>query len=620
MSPKRSFHCHSVLLVAVLGALSLAQEPRLGSIRANDNRMPAGKLEGGVLTLHLEITSGEWHPEADGGQSMRVNAFAEEGQAPQIPGPLLRVPEGTMVVVSFHNQLTKAAVIHGMHSHPGDNNDTLEVQPGETRERHFVAGEPGTYQYFASAGGELNRGRPFREDSQLHGAFIVDPRGGAPPDRVFVLGVWRSEVAPTMSKDIAVINGKSWPFTEQLTYESGRVVRWRFVNASDVNHPMHMHGSYFRVDSLGDGERDRVFPAEEQRSVVTQLLLPGSTMTTTWSAVPGRWIFHCHLLPHVAASRTVATALSPEPESNHDHGSNHMAGLVLGIIVPGERPRIATTGSRTRKLRLLVKQRAAVNGVAQGFGYQIRESHRAYDNSANVAGPMILLERGQPVEITVENHLRESTAVHWHGMELESYYDGVAGWGMRGVEVTPTIMPGESFCAKFTPPRAGTFIYHTHLDDEIQLTSGLYGPLIVEEPGEKFDAKFDKIFLVSGWGGRRSANPDKPIAALLNGSGEPAELHWKKGQSYRVRIINISSNLLGMVSLSNRGEIVKWRARAKDGADLSENQQAMQDAKLLIGPGETYDFEFHPTASADLVFQFQGTAIPVTVSEKIEVE
>ena len=60
-------------------------------------------------------------------------------------------------------------------------------------------------------------------------------------------------------------------------------------------------------------------------------------------------------------------------------------------------------------------------------------------------------------------------------MELESYYDGVHGFGGIGLRMTPLIQPGESFVVRFTPPRTGTFIYHTHLHDRRQLTSGLYG-------------------------------------------------------------------------------------------------------------------------------------------------
>jgi len=336
-------------------------------------------------------------------------------------------------------------------------------------------------------------------------------------------------------------------------------------------------------------------------------------------AVPGRWILHCHLMAHVAPSRTVAVALSSNPEMIHEHGENHMAGLVLGITVPGERPHVVTQG-HVRKLRLLVRERPAVDGVAAGFGYQLEESHRLSPANVSLPGPTLVLERGRPVEITVVNQLNEPTAVHWHGMELESYYDGVVGWGMRGHDLTPTIPPGQSFCARFTPPRAGTFIYHTHLDDEIQLSGGLYGAMVVVDRGANFDADIEPVFVISGWGGPRSADSQIPISGLLNGSPQPATLHWKAGKSYRVRLINISSAMVGSLSVTGKDSSVQWRAWAKDGADLPAGQAVLQDAKLTIAPGETYDFEYQPGHQGTLKMEFKALAVPVDLTQAIEVE
>jgi hypothetical protein len=55
------------------------------SILANENRTPAGTLENGILTLHLEWREGEWYPEAETGPSLKVYAFAEEGKHRKYP-------------------------------------------------------------------------------------------------------------------------------------------------------------------------------------------------------------------------------------------------------------------------------------------------------------------------------------------------------------------------------------------------------------------------------------------------------------------------------------------------------------------------------------------------------
>jgi len=617
----------ALAVLAFLAAVELSAQPESdptqSRIQANSNRVPAGKLEKGVLTLHLELRQGDWYPEADTGPSMKVYAFAEEGKVLDVPGPLIRVPEGTAIHATLHNLLPVTAVVHGLHQRPGDANAVLEVLPEETRELRFAVGSPGTYQYYASAGGDLknsDNGRPFREDSQLAGAFVVDPRDGTVADRVFVLGLWRSgsdkaalrHEIPTLPHSIPVINGKSWPYTERLTYAAGEPVRWRWINASDSPHPMHMHGSYFRVDSAGDRESDHVFPDGQQRTVVTYTLLRGRTMTTYWTPPPGNWIFHCHFVPHMSPEMTVANALADK--FIMEHNGNHMAGMVLGITVPGNRQPAAAHG-RTRKVRLWVRERPAANGLPAGFAYQVEEKHRLFPNDLTMPGPPLVLERGRPVEITIVNKLHESTAVHWHGVELESYYDGVAGWGARGNEVTPVIQPGKSFRVRFTPPRAGTFMYHTHLHDEEQLPGGLYGPLIVVEPGTKFDPSHDHIAILS----RGGPGPiDGPL--LLNGSVEPPTLHWRIGQRYRVRLISIAAFDGGTLSLLGAEGQLQWRAIAKDGADLLPAQAVMQVARQLALPGEIYDFEYQPTRAGILHLEVSIGMLKMKVTQQIEVQ
>jgi manganese oxidase len=606
----------TVLAVLTLAAQSPPVEIPL-RIQANSNRVPAGKLESGVLTLNLEMRQANWFPEADTGPSMKVYAFGEAGKPLQVPAPLIRLPQGTEIRVTLHNFLPSTAIVHGLHSHPGEVNDVVQVPAGEVRELRFSAGAAGTYQYWASAGGELRLGRPFKEDSQLAGAFIVDPPGTVPADRVFVIGMWRSQVLAQISQDVPVINGKSWPYTERLTYPAGETVRWRWINASDLAHPLHLHGSYYHVDSLGDGERDQVFEAAQQRMVVTQALVPGATMSTAWTPLAGRWIFHCHVVAHFLPEQTLANALAARAERIHDHGENHMAGLVMGITVTGRRAAIVTHGRR-RNLRLLVREKPANNGSPAAFSYQIEESHKLTPSNPENSGAPLILERDRPVEITVVNELKEPTAVHWHGMELESYYDGVAGWGMRGASVTPMIDPGGSFKVRFTPPRAGTFIYHTHMNDEAQLSSGLYGPLIVLEPGVHFDPQADQIFMLGRFG------PDEfNCARLLNGSAAPPVLHWRKGQRYRLRLIDISPNTLGIFSLLGRAGLEHWRAVAKDGAALPSAQAVVQDSRQSIYVGETYDFEYEARESGSLQLEVvNGPGNPTSwkVVQPIEVQ
>ena len=583
----------------------------LPRIEANQNLSPAGQLRDGVLTLRLEIREGDWYPEADSAPAAVMQAFGEEGRALQVPGPLIRVLAGTEVRATVRNTLAKdSAKLYGLHGRPGDGKQPLEIPPGQIREIRFKVNAPGTYHYWATTTGKPIE-RRFFADSQLSGALIVDPPGEAVADRVFVIGVWfdlgARGASPRNGQQIAVINGKTWPYTERMTYTAGEPVRWRWINTSYDAHPMHLHGAYFRVESEGNGEVDAALPGEKQRLAVTERIAPGGTR----SIAPllereGRWVFHCHMLMHMSAEYRYVEPIVPgaglQPAGGMHHGSEEstgMGGLVLGLtVLPGAQSTSApTTTVPARKLTLLARERPATDRIPAATVFQLQEGAQPPAlETATIPAPPLVLKQGEPVEITIVNQMREPTAVHWHGIELDSYHDGVPGWGGSGTQVTPPVSPGQSFVARFTPPRAGTFIYHTHWHNFLQLIGGLYGPLIVVRPGENFDPETDIPLVISSGG---ALDVKSPVA--LNGSAQPEPLRLKAGVKYRLRFINITTNGNGFpVALLAGSSPVRWRPVAKDGADLPPAQAVEQEARLVIAVGETYDFEFAPTAKGDL--------------------
>jgi len=134
------------------------------------------------------------------------------------------------------------------------------------------------------------------------------------------------------------------------------------------------------------------------------------------------------------------------------------------------------------------------------------------------------------------------------------------------------------------------------LNDEVQLGSGLYGALIVLEPGAQFDPANDHIFVVSRGGADEVTAP-----RLLNGrADDPPTLYWQRGQRNRLRLIDITANNPALFSLKGPGGLTQWRAVAKDGADLPANQAVMQDSQQILFSGETYDFEYESRESGSL--------------------
>jgi FtsP/CotA-like multicopper oxidase with cupredoxin domain len=593
-------------------APSEARDATLPAVAVNDNRHPAGTLENDTLTLNLRANAGLWRPEGDSGPALRIEAFGEGTSPLSIPAPLIRVPEGTEIAASVRNELTAPMRVHGLCERGAGACAPIDVPAGETRQVRFKAGVAGTYHYWATSTGMPLSFRAVG-DTQLSGAFVVDPKGTCPDgDRIFVVTDWTNltldqlkQVARATDPGVAflaldpkftfLMNGLSWPHSERLKYQLSETVRWRVVNLSTQAHTMHMHGFYFEVDSLGDGLRGQSFPSGQRQRVVTQLMQPGATMAMTWTPERvGNWLFHCHIKAHVSPELRLGGAPGPHAGHAAHDASAGMAGMILGVTVLGPEGSAGDEAERSpapsRKLTLEMQAEPKRFGDAPAYGFVLKEAGDPPPiDRVPVPGPALILKRDEPVEITLVNRLPEGTAIHWHGMELESYYDGVHGFSGTGRRVTPLIEPGGSFVVRFTPPRTGTFMYHTHLHDNRQLTSGLYGAMLVVEPDETFDESTDHVFVM----GRDGPQPGAP--AVLNGHRGPQVL-WKAGARHRVRLINITPSDIFSVTLQTNEGPVTWHPLTKDGAPLPADRCQPGPAKQLIGAGETYDFEYQAPA------------------------
>jgi FtsP/CotA-like multicopper oxidase with cupredoxin domain len=84
-------------------------------------------------------------------------------------------------------------------------------------------------------------------------------------------------------------------------------------------------------------------------------------------------------------------------------------------------------------------------------------------------GPTIEVVEGDKVRLFVTNRLPENTSVHWHGQRLPNGMDGVSGL------TQPPIPPGKTFVYEFTARRPGTFMYHPHADEMVQMAMGMMG-------------------------------------------------------------------------------------------------------------------------------------------------
>src|SRR6185437_11269333 len=296
MSMSRMRHAAAIAPLLILGTASSSSAPIRWNAGAapppvafNDNRVSAGLVRAGVLDVHLEVDTGEWHPYSKDSTGVRILAFREAGHPLETPGPMLRVVAGERIHAWVTNRAATTLVVHGLSSRRRTVMDTLVVPSGATRDVEFTADAEGTYYYWGS----------------------------------------------TTGTDF-----------EKRLYQQGDSIHWRIINASADVHPLHLHGFFYQIRARGDVQQDSVYWPEQRRMAVTELLLDGTTMDLAWFADrPGSWLFHCHLNWHVVPNAGVGAEMQPDAMRDHelltgpvmhdmtDHARVGMGGLVLAINI-----------------------------------------------------------------------------------------------------------------------------------------------------------------------------------------------------------------------------------------------------------------------------------------------
>lgn len=102
-------------------------------------------------------------------------------------------------------------------------------------------------------------------------------------------------------------------------------------------------------------------------------------------------------------------------------------------------------------------------------------------------GPTIEVVEGDKVRLFVTNRLPEHTTIHWHGQILPNGMDGVGGL------TQPQIKPGQTFVYEFVAERSGTFMYHPHADEMVQMAMGMMG-IWITHPKDPNEMKVDRDF------------------------------------------------------------------------------------------------------------------------------
>ena len=225
-----------------------------------------------------------------------------------------------------------------------------------------------------------------------------------------------------------------------------------------------------------------------------------------------------------------------------------------------------------------------------------------YEDS--IPGPIIRANVGDELEVLVNNKLDKVTSMHWHGIALQNDMDGAA-------PATPDIPAGTSFTYKFSVPDAGTYWAHPHTG--VELDTGLYIPVIVDDPKDAGSYDAEWIVMMDDWTDGVGRSPSQILKDLEAGSmgamgqnagskllgGDPGDVTYpyyiingripeapttfnaKPGQRIRIRFINAGSDTAFRVALAGH----KMTVTHTDGFPVAPTEV---DA-LLLGMGERYD-------------------------------
>lgn len=609
-------------------------------VRANDNRARAGVQGSNTLAVRMEAKLAQWHPDGEERPGVMIPVFAELGRAPQVPGPLIRAPGGTDVIVVIRNSIPNATLtIHGLHARPPivpvgtEFSDSVVILPGTIQTVRFRLDRPGTYYYWGTTAGLAFDKRG--EDSQLSGAIVVDEPGvRTPRDRVFVIGMWTDTTAsPALSaanvspdsarhrqRELVVLNGRAWPAADRIQYQKGEVARWRVINASPDAHPMHLHGFYYSVTRRGDAMVDTLLTTRAEL-VHTERVAPGGTYHSTFVADKlGAFLFHCEDPAHYeirgpmgyAAPMYVANSGAIQPR-----GLGGLATVVEVSPQDGDttwKLPLAPPPYPARRYRMHLRPNVGSTAALPIYGIALHELgiEPAFPDTGQRIGPVMVLNRAEPVSVWVVNNLPEPTSITWHGIEGDPINDGIPGIsGTKPVPLprnaekprtpppstySPLIAPNDSFEVRLNPPKAGTFAYHAVVSPTRQINAGIVGAIVVAEKN-KYDPSLNIPIVISA--PSDSVWADRSV--LINGSALPATMELSRGGSFRLRVMSFVTGRpdLAVELRQQDSTFAAWRPAAKDGIELPVPERVLQPARTVLSTGQIRDFEFLPLRAGD---------------------
>ena len=242
--------------------------------------------------------------------------------------------------------------------------------------------------------------------------------------------------------------------------------------------------------------------------------------------------------------------------------------------------------------------------------------------NGTIPGPTIEFTEGEYAVIYVKNEMSQETSVHWHGLLLPNFYDGVPYLN------TPPVKPGQTQKYEFPIKQSGTYWYHSHT--MLQEQSGVFGSIVIKPKKQTLTYDKDLVLMLSDWTNEKPMNVLRNLkrgnewysikkgtatplnqviergafgaqlnfwrqrmkgadiadvyypAFLINGEESVEYPEFKAGEKVRLRIINGGASTSFWMTFGGEEPILV----SADGLDV----MPVKKNKTFIGIAETYDF------------------------------
>lgn len=167
--------------------------------------------------------------------------------------------------------------------------------------------------------------------------------------------------------------------------------------------------------------------------------------------------------------------------------------------------------------------------------------------NGTIPGPVLEFTEGEYAVIYVKNEMEKETSIHWHGLILPNFYDGVP------YLTTPPIKPGQTLKYEFPIKQSGTYWYHSHT--MLQEQSGVYGSILIKPKKKTLEYDKELVLMLSDW------TNEKPMNVLRN---------LKRGNEWYSIRKGTSTPLNQVIARGALGAQLKFWKQRMEGADIAD--------------------------------------------------